>query len=458
MCLCSGRNTKERRTWADREAKAYSQEMADRYSPHPGCETRETVEEFIRSREHVEGELVVATGYTSVAGLAWLADVTTRPVTVVVGDLRPERFENAAAADRRKAVGLLERAGSRVFCWYRQGRIAHGKAFAFRKEGQTVAALAGSANLTLNGLRRYAEIMVTVDTAEFDRIDGYIDSSISGGRDRTDNVVGLCRGPGEPGPPRPRGKADASAAQPSTRTQKEAKSSPSAGSTAARPARQEATTHRQPDGTQPSEAAYKWRRGSNIAAVVAGFIRAHQHDNTSELVVATGRTSAWGLGWLARNTTGPVTVVVGDMRSKKPFRDGHDDDKRKAVELLKRPGSRAVCWSQKHPVEAIAHGKAVVFRRNGNTVAALAGSADLTRNGLYDYAEMMVPVASAGFGMIDCYINRTAGSGQDVTDRLIGLCRSRSETRPTGPPSKPKTRRRARLFRRQSRTHNPQGG
>lgn len=152
------------------------------------------------------------------------------------------------------------------------------------------------------------------------------------------------------------------------------------------------------------------------------FTRAHRGaGDADELIIATGYVSARGLGWLAENTTGPVTVVVGDLKPHR-FQKGSEEDGQKAVELLERSGSRVFCWYRTRPKEAIAHGKAVVFRREGKTVAALAGSANLTWNGLHTYAEIMVPVDPAGFAQIDRYVDLAISKGREAKKRLIRMC------------------------------------
>lgn len=152
------------------------------------------------------------------------------------------------------------------------------------------------------------------------------------------------------------------------------------------------------------------------------FTRAHRGaGDADELIIATGYVSARGLGWLAENTTGPVTVIVGDLKPHR-FQKGNEEDGRKAVELLERSGSRVFCWYRTRPKEAIAHGKAVVFRREGKTVAALAGSANLTWNGLHTYAEIMIPVDPAGFAQVDRYVDLAISKGREAKKRLIRMC------------------------------------
>jgi len=185
-----------------------------------------------------------------------------------------------------------------------------------------------------------------------------------------------------------------------------------------------------------------------VLASFIRFVRAHRGaGDADELIIATGYVSARGLGWLAENTTGPVTVVVGDLKPHR-FQKGSEKDGKKAVELLERSGSRVFCWYRTRPKEAIAHGKAVVFRREGKTVAALAGSANLTWNGLHTYAEIMVPVDPAGFAQIDRYVDLAISKGRDAKERLIRMCGAEQppdaadiapspEAEPADPPSEP---------------------
>ena len=117
--------------------------------------------------DYPAGHLHVVTGYTSMAGLAWLArKAAKRPVTVVVGDLRTgmDKFE---ASDAAEAAEFISRPDVRILNWYRTDKnkkgaaIAHSKVFAVEgPEGQPIAVLAGSANLTMAGLNANVETMV----------------------------------------------------------------------------------------------------------------------------------------------------------------------------------------------------------------------------------------------------------------------------------------------------------
>lgn len=117
--------------------------------------------------DYPAGHLHVVTGYTSMAGLAWLARrAAKRPVTVVVGDLRTG-MDNFEARDAAEAAEFISRPDVRILNWYRTGKnkkgaaIAHSKVFAVEgPEGKPIAVLAGSANLTMTGLSANVETMV----------------------------------------------------------------------------------------------------------------------------------------------------------------------------------------------------------------------------------------------------------------------------------------------------------
>lgn len=117
--------------------------------------------------DYPAGHLHVVTGYTSMAGLAWLARrAAKRPVTVVVGDLRTG-MDNFEARDAAEAAEFISRPDVRILNWYRTGKnkkgaaIAHSKVFAVEgPTGKPIAVLAGSANLTMTGLNANVETMV----------------------------------------------------------------------------------------------------------------------------------------------------------------------------------------------------------------------------------------------------------------------------------------------------------
>ena len=110
------------------------------------------IERFLA--DYPAGHLHVATGFASMAGLAWLARPTERrPVTIVIGDLRTG-MDNFEARDAAEAAAFVKRSDVRVLNWYRTGKnklgsaVAHAKVFAVEgPEQRPIAVLAGSANL-----------------------------------------------------------------------------------------------------------------------------------------------------------------------------------------------------------------------------------------------------------------------------------------------------------------------
>ncbi|MCY3966991.1 MAG: phospholipase D family protein [bacterium] len=123
------------------------------------------IERFLA--DYPAGHLHVVTGYTSMAGLAWLARrAVKRPVTVVIGDLRTG-MDNFDARDAAKVVQFVSRSDVQILNWYRTDKntrgaaIAHSKVFAVEgPESRPIAVLAGSANLTVTGLNANVETMV----------------------------------------------------------------------------------------------------------------------------------------------------------------------------------------------------------------------------------------------------------------------------------------------------------
>ena len=120
------------------------------------------------------GPLVVCVGSASVAGVVWLAERSRdRPVTLLIGDMKSRNFAKATDADRRAALGFVQRSDVTVLNWYRTGRSSQGRSEAHLKvwaacdaNGTPQAFLVGSANLTMAGLHENVELMALVDASE----------------------------------------------------------------------------------------------------------------------------------------------------------------------------------------------------------------------------------------------------------------------------------------------------
>ncbi len=113
------------------------------------------------------GSLLVAVGYATPAGLAWLHQRTeSRAVSVLIGDAHRVYWRNVTVSDRVAARQFLLRSNVEVHNWYRTSRSkegaseAHLKIWLVYNRNRVSAALVGSANLTNKGLHNNTEIMV----------------------------------------------------------------------------------------------------------------------------------------------------------------------------------------------------------------------------------------------------------------------------------------------------------
>ena len=113
--------------------------------------------------DHPNGDLTVAVGYATPAGLAWLADRTrNRRVLLMIGNTQPRYWQNPSPADHAAAVAFLSRTDVEVRNWYRTSKSRHGEASAHLKvwaihdRGNAVSVLVGSGNLTRERQRQPA--------------------------------------------------------------------------------------------------------------------------------------------------------------------------------------------------------------------------------------------------------------------------------------------------------------
>ncbi|MDE0642615.1 MAG: phospholipase D-like domain-containing protein [bacterium] len=153
--------------------------------------------------EHPGVPLTVAVGFASPAGIAWLARRTrNRPVRLLIGDCKPQRFERSSREDRDEMLRFLARSDVKVRNWYsRQGTGGQGKGpdahlkVWVAHDSPRPAALNGSANLSKQGLYHNVEVVTAVPDSETravvqvvedlfnkgwdvkDRLRGYMDSS-----------------------------------------------------------------------------------------------------------------------------------------------------------------------------------------------------------------------------------------------------------------------------------------
>ena len=157
-----------------------------------------TVEAILE--EFPAGDLVVAVGFASVSGIAWLSRRATHStVTLLIGDTRRQHLAAAEARpeDREEAAQFLGRPDVQVLNWYRSGRgaqprrSAHLKVWAVLEQDsvtraarpEATAMLVGSGNLTLAGLLYNEEAFARAGREDIGRITRQLERLVREGWD-----------------------------------------------------------------------------------------------------------------------------------------------------------------------------------------------------------------------------------------------------------------------------------
>ena len=146
----------------------------------------------------------MAVGYASVAGIAWLAQrAGDRPVTLFIGNVRPNHFKEMSDKDRDTATRFLRRGDVQVLTWYqkardnRPAREAHLKVWAVMSEnprrrgrsGAVEAMLVGSGNLTKAGLLHNEEAFAHAAGEDLRRIGAQLERLRSHQWKRRDKIL-----------------------------------------------------------------------------------------------------------------------------------------------------------------------------------------------------------------------------------------------------------------------------
>ncbi len=123
------------------------------------------IEQYLK--DHPDGDLLVAVGYATAPGMAWLARRTVgRRVSLLIGDTRSQWWMKMSESDRAACLTFLRRGDVEIRNWYRTKRSrsgessAHLKVWAVHNNWLPVSALVGSGNLTRKGLDDNVEVMV----------------------------------------------------------------------------------------------------------------------------------------------------------------------------------------------------------------------------------------------------------------------------------------------------------
>lgn len=123
------------------------------------------IEQYLK--DHPDGDLLIAVGYATAPGMAWLARRTTgRRVSLLIGDTRSQWWKKMSEPDRAACLAFIRRGDVEIRNWYRTKRSrsgessAHLKVWAVHDNWSPVSALVGSGNLTRKGLDDNVEVMV----------------------------------------------------------------------------------------------------------------------------------------------------------------------------------------------------------------------------------------------------------------------------------------------------------
>ena len=123
------------------------------------------IEQYLK--DYPDGDLLIAVGYATAPGMAWLARRTVgRRVSLLIGDTRSRWWEKMSDPDRAACLEFIRRGDVEIRNWYRTKRSrsgessAHLKVWAVHNNWSPVSALVGSGNLTRKGLDDNVEVMV----------------------------------------------------------------------------------------------------------------------------------------------------------------------------------------------------------------------------------------------------------------------------------------------------------
>ena len=149
-------------------------------------------------KDYPDGELFVAVGIASVAGIAWLdADIDSRTVTLVIDKTEPSRFRVASVADRATAARFLRRVDVGVASRSCTGHsVGVAREFGLRvwavvrADRSVEAALVGPVNLTLKALQDRAGIFVEASRTDLRDIEQKITSLRGVASDCRERITG----------------------------------------------------------------------------------------------------------------------------------------------------------------------------------------------------------------------------------------------------------------------------
>ncbi len=142
------------------------------------------------------------------------------------------------------------------------------------------------------------------------------------------------------------------------------------------------------------------------------------------LFVAVGYASVAGLAWLGERTVGrPVTLIIGNAQASR-FQKATAADRGAVFEFLRRRDVEVRNWyrtGRGGRAASDAHLKVwAVLGPGGHVTAALVGSANLTRQGLFENVETCVEASDADLPALRHQITALREVAWDCRERITG--------------------------------------
>ena len=184
------------------------------------------IEQYLR--DHPDGDLLIAVGYATAAGMAWLAQRTAgRRVSLLIGNTRSQYWKNVSEPDRAACLEFMHRPDVEIRNWYRTKRsrsgeaAAHLKVWAMHDNWSPMSALVGSGKPHTQRARQHVEVMVEAHGSEMRQTWDTVRDLWGKAWLCDDRLTKYLSRPEPPAPP-PRNRATASARRPATATPRHA--------------------------------------------------------------------------------------------------------------------------------------------------------------------------------------------------------------------------------------------
>ena len=174
-------------------------------------------------KDHPDGDLLIAVGYATAPGIAWLARRTAgRRVALLIGDTRSQWWKKMSEPDRAACLAFIRRDDVEIRNWYRTNRsrsgesAAHLKVWAVHDTRSPASVLVGSGNLTRKGLEDNVEVMVEAHGSDMRQTWDTLQVLWGKAWPCADRLTGYLAGPKPPAAPRHHQRGTGNADHPDT--------------------------------------------------------------------------------------------------------------------------------------------------------------------------------------------------------------------------------------------------